>query len=254
MKIPPKQSLHENPGSVLIGEGKPALYKGRAGYRILFCCRKGGWDYLGQLKIVEQTKDISLELFNESYYSHFRNSLAMVCQALKIKVLRAALENLPVPQKFQNQIHDVLERPPMVKTPAIINQTLQGKSRGKDLQEIMDRLNKTYFEGRICAQIEWGRNSTNRNLTSIRFGSYHLKKRRILIHPRLRQDFVPQIVLELTIYHEMCHQYHPPIRKNGRTRYHHAAFKQKEREYLYFQQAREWEQKNWRKLLLPPKV
>ncbi|MCH8157848.1 MAG: hypothetical protein IID18_08905, partial [Nitrospinae bacterium] len=74
---------------------------------------------------------------------------------------------------------------------------------------------------------------------------------RIRIHPRLQQDFVPRSVLELTLYHEMCHQWAPVKRKKGMWRAHHPEFKKKEREYRLYDEAHAWEKENWKKLLGP---
>ena len=54
-------------------------------------------------------------------------------------------------------------------------------------------------------------------------------KKVIRVHPRLKQDFVPVHVLELTIYHEMCHQFAPSYKKNGSWQSHHPEFKKKEK-------------------------
>jgi len=90
-----------------------------------------------------------------------------------------------------------------------------------------------------------------KNLTSFRFGSYDPEKKLIRIHPRLQQYFVPLSVLELTVYHEMCHQWAPMKRKKGMWVAHHPQFKRKEREYCFYDEALSWEKKNWKKLMGP---
>ena len=90
-----------------------------------------------------------------------------------------------------------------------------------------------------------------RNLTSFRFGSYDPEKRLIRIHPRLQQGFVPLVVLELTVHHEMCHQWAPMKRERGMWIAHHPQFKEKEREYGFYNEARSWEKENWKKLMGP---
>ena len=99
--------------------------------------------------------------------------------------------------------------------------------------------------------MKWGKNVNKKNLTSFKFGSYDPEKKLIRIHPRLQQDFVPRPVLELTMYHEMCHQWAPMKRKKGMWVAHHPQFKQKEREYRFYEEARTWEKKNWKKLMRP---
>ena len=114
-----------------------------------------------------------------------------------------------------------------------------------------ERFNDEYFSNQIQAKIRWGRNIKSRNKSGFRYGSYDEQKKVIRIHPRLKQNFVPICVLELTIYHEMCHQYAPSYKRNGTWQSHHPEFKKKEREYKNFKEARKWEKHNWHRLLLP---
>ena len=108
-----------------------------------------------------------------------------------------------------------------------------------------------YFNGNINATVKWGRDVKTKNKSGFRYGSYDESKKLIRVHPRLKQDFVPIHVLELTIYHEMCHQFAPSYKKNGSWQSHHSEFKKKEKEYKKFKEARNWEKNNWHKLLLP---
>ena len=103
----------------------------------------------------------------------------------------------------------------------------------------------------IEAGVGWGRDSKTANRNTIRFGSYDIAKKVIRIHPRLNQDFVPHHVVELTVFHEMCHQWAPPRKENGNRRDHHPEFKKKEKEYRFFKEAHRWEKQNWKKLLKP---
>ena len=121
----------------------------------------------------------------------------------------------------------------------------------RDINSIFDRLNDEYFNGKIKATVKWGRDVKTKNKTGFRYGSYDENKKLIRVHPRLKQDFVPVHVLELTIYHEMCHQFAPSYKKNGSWQSHHPEFKKKEKEYKNFKEARNWEKNNWHKLLLP---
>jgi predicted SprT family Zn-dependent metalloprotease len=121
----------------------------------------------------------------------------------------------------------------------------------RDLQAIYDRLNQEYFNGKVEAQVEWGKNIKIPNRRSFSFGSYDSKNKLIRVHPRLKQDFVPVSVLELTVHHEMCHQAAPPVRRNGQWQMHHKDFKAKEKEYLHYREAMQWEKKHWIKLMAP---
>ena len=106
-------------------------------------------------------------------------------------------------------------------------------------------------DGKIQATVKWGRDVKTQNKRGFRYGSYDENKKLIRLHPRLKQEFVPFYVLELTLYHEMCHQFAPSYKKNGLWQSHHPEFKKKEKEYRNFKDARNWEKNNWHKLLLP---
>ncbi|NIP99917.1 MAG: hypothetical protein GWM98_05585, partial [Nitrospinaceae bacterium] len=121
----------------------------------------------------------------------------------------------------------------------------------RDLDAIFNRLNEAYFNGKVEAQVEWGKNVKTPNRRSFSFGSYDAGRKLIRIHPRLRQDFVPVFVLELTVYHEMCHQAFPPVKRNGQWQTHHKEFKAKEREYKNYREAMHWEKKHWVQLMAP---
>lgn len=70
------------------------------------------------------------------------------------------------------------------------------------LQQIM----KDYFSHLPEPQIRWGRNPGNRDLRSIRFGSYRSQpKPLIVIHPRLQRRWVASAFLDHVIHHECCH-------------------------------------------------
>ncbi|MFQ5483372.1 MAG: SprT-like domain-containing protein, partial [Nitrospinaceae bacterium] len=124
-------------------------------------------------------------------------------------------------------------------------------SNPRDLESLFNRLNEDYFQGNLQARIEWGRETKLPNRRTLRFGSFDARKNLIRIHPRLKQDFVPLPVLELTVYHEMCHQFLPPVKRHGNWQTHHRDFKKKEKEYRDYREAMRWEKTHWAKLLVP---
>jgi len=218
-------------------------------YSRLFRCRKDGFDYMGQIKIDLQSFIVKVEVFNKNYFNYFNVSLSNVTLALeKILFTKLLLEkSLPETLKeiafsFLNNNEVEREQPPNLD---LI------KDHKVNLEEIFDKLNTKYFKSEIKATIKWGKKVNKKNLTSFRFGSYDPKKKLIRIHPRLQQDFVPISVLELTVYHEMCHQWAPIRRERGMWIAHHPQFKEKEREYSFYNEARSWEKDNWKKLMRP---
>jgi len=240
------------PGDLYLGQAK--LYSGPpCGFTMVMRWRKNGLDYLGQIHVKKDPACFNLELFNHNYLSLFQGEKSEILGFLEIAVLSRVADNGQIPPEYSVLIHAFLEEriPPVevIKKDAgwLRNAT------GFDLREIFDCLNAEYFSGRIQAEVMWGRDSKTRNRTAFRFGSYDRAKKLIRIHPRLDQDFVPLPVVELTVYHEMCHQWVPPIRRNGIWRDHHPGFKQKEREYCFYREARGWEKQNWKKFLQPVK-
>ncbi len=124
-----------------------------------------------------------------------------------------------------------------------------------DLAEIYGRLNERYFDGTVDARIGWGRGSTGRRRHSIRMGAYYHDTATILIHPALDRPEVPRYFVELVVYHEMLHQAVPQQRgDDGRRCIHSEEFREREREFIDFDRARNWERRNLSVLLRPKRV
>jgi hypothetical protein len=220
--------------------GEPHLWT------LVFKSRKSGFDYLGQATLCARRKELRLEIFNDHFYSHFPGSRRAVRELLEKNLLALLSGESGLPDTWREVVRALRQGP--VPAAGALPATRGG---ALDLDEIYARLNQEYFGGRVSARVMWGRDTGNHNRSGFRFGSYDGEKKVIRVHPRLRQDFVPREVLELTVYHEMCHQWVPAIRKNGMWRSHHPAFKKKEKEYRHYEAARRWEKQHWRKLLRP---
>lgn len=217
----------------------------------VFRCRKKGFDYLGQVQIQHDGPKFQMEIFNENYFSHFESGKNDVLDSLKVVVLRRLMKEGDLPSGYKTLILSFLESE--IRPPVETFSARQGErnNNGFDLQEMFDHLNAQYFENKIQAGVGWGRDSKKTNRSAFRFGSYDRAKKLIRIHPRLNQEFVPFPVVELTVYHEMCHQWAPSVKRNGVWRDHHPEFKKKEKEYRFYQEARGWEKQNWKKFLKP---
>ncbi len=215
----------------------------------LFTCRKNSCDFLGQAQIDSKKGVLEVEVFNETFFDKFSVLRNKVLESLSDKILKLLISEGYIPAPFFEPLV------PQEIAPVLVKQEEgegDASSCTRDLAEIFSRLNRDHFEGKISAKICWGRESGSQNNRSFRFGSYDHRSKQIRIHPRLKQIFVPVSVLELTVFHEMCHQWAPPRRVKGRGQYHHAEFKSKEREYPRYKEARAWEKLNWKKLLVPP--
>ncbi|MCF8720030.1 SprT-like domain-containing protein [Nitrospina gracilis] len=242
----PSQSTTIKPGTVVLGEGR---FSGGDAYRALFRIRKGGFEYLGQVNVHLGEEGVRLEMFNANYFGLFEAEAEVVTATLERTLLNQLLGRDALNDRFRDVIHSRLEESilqPLEPLPAI-----KEEADPRDLQGIFDRLNAEYFEGKVEAGIEWSKETRIANRRSVKFGSYDARKKLIRIHPRLKQDFVPIPVLELTVFHEMCHQAVPPVRQNGQWKTHHREFKAREKEYKHYKEAMQWEKKHWAKLLAP---
>jgi predicted SprT family Zn-dependent metalloprotease len=213
----------------------------------MFTLKKNGMDYVGQVRVRPGSPAVRIEVFNESYFEDFDQSEAAVLSNLTTKVLGRLLKDKELPEAVKTPILEYIEDQEPVSEEEIVPIAVDER----DLDKIFERLNQEYFDDKVQAKIIWGRDVKSRNKSGFRYGSYDEGKKLIRIHPRLKQDFVPQCVLELTVYHEMCHQFVPSYKKNGTWQSHHPEFKRKEREFKGFKDARNWEKHNWHRLLLP---
>ena len=213
----------------------------------MFTLKKNGMDYVGQVRVRPGSPAVRIEVFNESYFEDFDQSEAAVLSNLTTKVLGRLLRDKELPEGLKTPILEYIEDQEPVSEEEIVPIAVDER----DLDKIYERLNQEYFDDKVQAKIMWGRDVKSRNKSGFRYGSYDEGKKLIRIHPRLKQDFVPQCVLELTVYHEMCHQFVPSYKKNGTWQSHHPEFKRKEREFKDFKDARNWEKHNWHRLLLP---
>jgi hypothetical protein len=204
---------------------------------------------MGQIKINLQEINVNLEMFNANYFDYFDVPLKNVTADLKKTLLKKILSEKNLSERLKEVVFFLINNK-IIESKQLPALDLINDSE-INLKEIFDKLNNEYFESKIKANIEWGKKVHKKNLTSFRFGSYDPEKQLIRIHPRLQQYFVPMSVLELTVYHEMCHQWAPMIRKRGMLIAHHHQFKEKERQYRFYDEAHSWEKKNWKKLMGP---
>jgi hypothetical protein len=214
--------------------------------KVLFQCRKSGFVFLGQALLCPEKKGIGVELFNEGFWERFENK-QMVLDFLEGSLLKLLKASNQIPSEDFENVVSIWEKQRGKGTEG--NKVVESEEIEKSLSKLFSLLNNEYFYGKIQAQIEWGKGYRSGARRSFRFGSYDIKKKRIRINPALKKDFVPGYVLELTVFHEMCHQFVPPIRSNGKWRVHHPVFKKKEREYRFYREALLWEKQHWKKLI-----
>lgn len=103
--------------------------------------------------------------------------------------------------------------------------------RHHDLAAIYVAVNERYFAPPVDAEIGWGQVGRvgRHGRSTITFGTYDERLRRILIHPCLDQAHVPLIAVARVVHHEMLHAKHPQVRgADGRRVVHGPAFRRDE--------------------------
>lgn len=98
--------------------------------------------------------------------------------------------------------------------------------------------------------ITWGRRGASRTRNSLRLGSFDPDPRLVRIHPVLDQAGVPAWFVRFVLFHELLHAAHPPERGSDNRWVHHGpVFRRRERAYVDFERAVEWERRNLRALI-----
>ncbi|MDX2023173.1 MAG: hypothetical protein SF187_23265 [Deltaproteobacteria bacterium] len=142
---------------------------------------------------------------------------------------------------------DIIKDQPRQRRP------LRVRTQGKihNLQSIFDTLNRNHFAGAIKARITWG--SAPKRLgrrRSIKMGSYSVEDRVIRIHPALDRADVPEYFVAWIVFHEMLHDKHGAVEKDGRRCYHTKAFMDEERSFVDYERAAAWEKAHIQSLLV----
>ncbi len=124
------------------------------------------------------------------------------------------------------------------------------KARGRcfDLRAIFSRLNATWFDNALQADIGWGRRPGHKRRKSILLGVYDARLREIRVHPALDAPHVPAFVVEYVVFHAMLHQLFPDA-PGSRECAHPPAFRERERAYPRVDAALRWQHENLSSLL-----
>jgi hypothetical protein len=105
-----------------------------------------------------------------------------------------------------------------------------------DLEEIFDRLNKTYFKNSLPKPgLGWSARKTYRIL-----GHHDATHETIVVSRSLDDRKVPRYVVEFVVFHEMLHIFHPTEHRGGRRYNHTPKFRRDEKKFAYFEEAESW--------------
>ncbi|WP_019503270.1 SprT-like domain-containing protein [Pleurocapsa sp. PCC 7319] len=105
-----------------------------------------------------------------------------------------------------------------------------------DLEALFHLINQEYFAGEMAKpRLTW-----NKTLTHRKLGHYEPLRDRVVMSRTLDSDRVPQIVVELVLYHELLHKHHGAKLLNGKRMVHTPEFRRSERQFQHYQEAQQW--------------
>ena len=105
-----------------------------------------------------------------------------------------------------------------------------------DLEALFHPINQEYFEGEMAKpRLTW-----NKTLTHRKLGHYEPLRDRVVMSRTLDSDRVPQMVVELVLYHELLHKHHGAKLLNGKRMVHTPEFRRSERQFQHYQAAQQW--------------
>ena len=103
-----------------------------------------------------------------------------------------------------------------------------------DLENIFDELNENYFSGGLKRpHIGWSSKKWRRQ-----FGCYDPGPNQILLNRRMDHPAVPRYAVEYVLFHEMLHVKHPTRRSGCSLVSHSREFREEEKRFTEFEQAR----------------
>jgi hypothetical protein len=157
------------------------------------------------------------------------------------EILVAKLLRKPVLDEFEALYRGWLDQPALRARLEHVKRTRGRKQHAGPrggcyhLDELFDRLNTRYFEGRLRKPtLGWSRLSSRTLL-----GHYDPAHDTIVLNPVLDRPGIPLYAVEFILYHEMLHVLHPVEHRNGRRHVHTPAFRSAERQFDQYAAARD---------------
>lgn len=74
-----------------------------------------------------------------------------------------------------------------------------------NLESRLQSVNEIYFGFSELPPIRWSKGVVKKKYRKLTFGTYDIKKNQIRIHPLLKNNLIPALVLDFVIYHELLH-------------------------------------------------
>jgi hypothetical protein len=170
----------------------------------------------------------------------FEGAPAPVMEALAF-ILLGKLFRRPVARIYAHRYRVYLNRKDMRRKMHLVRQ-IRGRKfladpRGScyDLEEIFDRLNVRYFHGLLGRPLlGWSRGASRSML-----GHFDPSHNAIVISRIFDRATAPSLALEYVMFHEMLHLRYPVDHHGARRRVHTREFREAEREFEQFKEAKE---------------
>ncbi|MEA2007594.1 MAG: hypothetical protein U9O54_00580, partial [Chloroflexota bacterium] len=120
-----------------------------------------------------------------------------------------------------------------------IPQGVNAQGEYHNLEKVFKRVNRVYFDNKIPQpHLVWNQRPTYR-----KFGHYQYSTDTLLISRSLDLPDTPTFVLDFVMYHEVLHKKLGYSTVNGRRYAHTSVFREKEREFKKYQEAKDYMQK-----------
>lgn len=168
-----------------------------------------------------------------------------------IKVKRALGSYIKDPKTKDEGVHSTLNSFIQKKIDSIDYshrvRTLKLDSKGKvyDLRRVFTYLNRQYFNSTLDMSISWFGRGHKKGTNCHTLGYYCNSMNLIKIHRALDKRSIPAFYLYFVVYHEMVHSLVPGrINSRGQWIIHGPEFKRKEKKFVKYKQATEWEKAN----------
>jgi hypothetical protein len=156
-------------------------------------------------------------------------------------ILLSKLYRRPVPKAHTDRYRRYLNRKEMRRALQLLRQSrgrkLAGPPAGRhyNLEAVFEELNMAYFHGLMARPLlGWTRRPSRTTL-----GHFDPSHNTIVINTILDNPAVPRMALEYVLFHEMLHLRYPVDHRGSRRCVHTAEFKQAEKQFSRWKEARE---------------
>jgi len=157
-------------------------------------------------------------------------------------ILLSKLYRKPIPERYQDRYRRFLNRRHVRAQVHAIRRVRGRKWIGAaagehyNLEEIFDDLNQRFFDSLMQRpRLNWSR-AASRTL----LGHFDAAHNAIVVSRIFDRPGTPRLMVEYILYHEMLHLKYPVVHRRSRRCVHSAPFREEERRFPQFEQAKHW--------------